>query len=1480
MTDANSTDFAGGTLTVSITTNGTSSDLLEVLAAGQITVTNQAIAFAGDAIGTITPGSGESGTPLVITFTGAAATPTAIRALLQSIAYRNSSQQPSPLPRSVEWRITDGDGGTSNLVSSTIHVTATNDAPTLNITATASSYTAGTPATLIDPAALISDIDATVLAGATLQVSITNSALGDIIDVASQGTNSGEISVSADKILYEASEIGTFTASNGLQFSFNGTATLAAVQALLRRLSYRNALNLPQLGQRAITLQFYEGDATAAELRTAHVNLLAAPVAIIDANLPGGNGQANGVADTFRLVRNNDSIELYQNASVTPSQTFPLATTQGIVLRGSLDADTLIIDQSGGLLTLPITFTGHGGSHDTLIVQGTSADDVLHTLSSGATVAVQGTSLDITWTDPNAAAGDELIINGGEGHDTLDAQLLAADRVRLTLHGGAGNDTLLGSLGSDALDGGADFDTLLISGTSGNDVIRVQQPDATSLITTFNTLIDTDTLTSGSIERLHLQAGDGDDELQVELGDAITFPLAVLITGGAGDDTLQLVDVGQADLILYQQGEAVTIGPRSATPLRISFSEVNTVRFLDDAGEPVAADFPQSRLLLLPLEVLPNDSLLTATPLSANGTSIVAAIDPTTDSDFYRVQADVTGTLDVRVLFSQLDLVPVSLRPGLPGAGDLRLQLFDSAGTLIIDQTSPYGSEGTTDNERLRFPVVQGEIYYVRVSGVTTDAINGYTISATNAAATVPFELQLAGSATQQTSDLTPKLTFRLDDSWLLDDLPGNLPDERIGIPFQAAAVEPGYRVAIFDSNAFLGYATATTNPPTGDYTFDCSPLTPGSHHFTAKVEIVSLTESSSFGVASAALSVLIDETGPSVASVRLPQSAFNLFASQPASWGPTPLVSELELVFHDGPQRDSGLLTAFALNATLAAQTQHYELRGELHGLITIASIAIDQTIDADGIAISSVRLSFAQPLPDDRYTLTVFDSLSDVAGNALTGGDYVTSFFVDSRSELGTWQSGATGVDLNGNGSFDPGATPAVLNADLTYHFGTAADAIFAGNFHIAALGAANGFDKLAAYGVVGGQHRFVIDTDHDGVPDNVPGLFPLVGASLSVLNISGLPFAGRFDGNNLNGDEVGLFANDTWYFDTNHNYVLDSDDAQLVSELRGVPIVGDFDGDGFDDLATWHDGHFQIDLARGVARGWDGSADFTVRFDLGSAQARPIATDWNRDGIDDLGLWLPDSNTSPDTAQWYFVLSGEQADGTPIPLVLSGSVPDAPEHRVRWDEANQERSFVFTPGAGDFALLFGVKTALPLVGNFDPLPQKAASGSPGQFTNPTNPLDVDNDGEITVTDAAYLVNNINAFGFRTLTSTLRTPDGPFYDVDGDRQITAIDALTIINYLNTRGSGEPPAELDDTPSLANQTQSLEWDAPVVTKWTAPLTLPNSDTIEPTVAPLWLPPLWLLPSADDDLTEEPAFALDTNEWEELFEHLAQGLSY
>ena len=86
----------------------------------------------------------------------------------------------------------------------------------------------------------------------------------------------------------------------------------------------------------------------------------------------------------------------------------------------------------------------------------------------------------------------------------------------------------------------------------------------------------------------------------------------------------------------------------------------------------------------------------------------------------------------------------------------------------------------------------------------------------------------------------------------------------------------------------------------------------------------------------------------------------------------------------------------------------------------------------------MTSYAAQRAEPLPDDRFTLTVSDAVRDLEGNALDGetnavqptfpsgdnvpgGDFVARFSVDSRPELGTYGAGQVFIRPEPGKGFD---------------------------------------------------------------------------------------------------------------------------------------------------------------------------------------------------------------------------------------------------------------------------------------------------------------------------------------------------------------------------------------------------------------------------------------------------------------------------
>jgi hypothetical protein len=71
---------------------------------------------------------------------------------------------------------------------------------------------------------------------------------------------------------------------------------------------------------------------------------------------------------------------------------------------------------------------------------------------------------------------------------------------------------------------------------------------------------------------------------------------------------------------------------------------------------------------------------------------------------------------------------------------------------------------------------------------------------------------------------------------------------------------------------------------------------------------------------------------------------------------------------------------------------------------------------------------------------------------------------------------------------------------------------------------------------------------------------------------------------------------------------------------------------------------------------------------------------------------------------------------------------------------------------------------------------------------WTNPRDPLDVDDDGVISPLDVLMLVNTLNRDGSRNLPILNSAPEF-YYDVDSDELVSPLDVLLVINFLNRLG-------------------------------------------------------------------------------------------
>jgi hypothetical protein len=152
--------------------------------------------------------------------------------------------------------------------------------------------------------------------------------------------------------------------------------------------------------------------------------------------------------------------------------------------------------------------------------------------------------------------------------------------------------------------------------------------------------------------------------------------------------------------------------------------------------------------------------------------------------------------------------------------------------------------------------------------------------------------------------------------------------------------------------------------------------------------------------------------------------------------------------------------------------------------------------------------------------------------------------------------------------------------------------------------------------------------------------------------------------------------------------------------------IPVVGDWNGDGADDIGTFNPATAAWQLRYGTSAGTPNAGVFV----FGKAGTLPVVGDWNGDGRDDIGVY------DPKTATWslrYGASAGTANAGT-FKFGAKNALPVAGD----WNGDKKDGIGTYTVGnsswtlrqtpnagsanAGQFA--FGPKNTLPVVGDWN--------------------------------------------------------------------------------------------------------------------------------------------------------------------------------
>jgi hypothetical protein len=204
--------------------------------------------------------------------------------------------------------------------------------PQLRLTQPAVVYQNGGEPQLIAATGIVLDSDSANFNTGHLQVELASGASpDDRLSIRNQGSTTSEIGVLADSVTFGGVTIGSFSggqAETPLFVTFNENATQAAVEALVRNLTFANVSRQPATNHRYVRLTLVDDAGNTSNRPIAHVLVDPRPALPGDFN---GNGQVEQ-ADLDLVL-----LHWGQDGSSLPSTwTVPAAT--GLVDQDELDA--------------------------------------------------------------------------------------------------------------------------------------------------------------------------------------------------------------------------------------------------------------------------------------------------------------------------------------------------------------------------------------------------------------------------------------------------------------------------------------------------------------------------------------------------------------------------------------------------------------------------------------------------------------------------------------------------------------------------------------------------------------------------------------------------------------------------------------------------------------------------------------------------------------------------------------------------------------------------------------------------------------------------------------------------------------------------------------------------------------------------------------------------------------------------------------
>jgi large repetitive protein len=497
---------------------------------------------AGQDLLSFTPQSGIRGSfnnvAGILTLTGAASI-ASYQEALRSVTYANSSDNPNAIDRTIQFVVNDGISS-SNVATQTLQVVPTNDTPILTASSGLIEFSLGAGAVVVDNGLLIRDADSPDLIGAAVTIGgfVANQ---DLLNFTSQSGISGSFSAGV--------------------LQLTGSASIATYQNVLRSITYSNTSLTPSATTRDIRFQVSDGAATS--------NLGTRSIQVTANNNPPEidlNGADPTTGFTATYILNNPPVRIVDTDLSVVDIDSPTFSSAVVVITNPLNWPQERLEALTTGTGITADYNAAGGR---LTLIGTAPRTVYQQVLRSVTYINSAIEPDLTTrtivftvddgdftsnlTTSTVSLSSVRTVNGTAGNDLSLVTTPTTDAINAL----GGNDIVTSNLANlqqnDAIDGGLDTDTFVLTDGTGTANVNVASSiaqitglvPATTTIVNFerfdfsrflgqSTMMGSDALDDmlmGGVGQNTIAGAGGNDTLTGNVSDD-------RLTGGVGNDRL------------------------------------------------------------------------------------------------------------------------------------------------------------------------------------------------------------------------------------------------------------------------------------------------------------------------------------------------------------------------------------------------------------------------------------------------------------------------------------------------------------------------------------------------------------------------------------------------------------------------------------------------------------------------------------------------------------------------------------------------------------------------------------------------------------------------------------------------------------------------------------------------------------------------------------------------------------------------------